>query len=412
MKEKLTKPKSVPLTARMISPVAKYFYQCTEETQRAIKSLSLSLSFTVIVCGAVFAASICQFCLHGNYRLFPFVFIVCGIFYYLLDKPIVFSDPNKHSQNKNVRIGIAIVLGLFNSMLIDSFYFADDIRAARVAEIKADENRLRNEFAVKDSLLNVQRFVMMNEIDRSNSVLTDKRDALNAEADGTGGSGHAGMKDIWKSKYQMYVSDSVSAAGQIAMKQSQIAKIDSSLSSNSTLLQNEIERLPEQYSQGINKSMELLHKVIWIEGNFTTMFMSILLLIITMLAELVPLISKGYYDISEYFEKSANQKDVKEKEATMVKNKEINLIGQKVVLDFKREEVRMRREHQESTLESAVEYNKMIHQRTVEELDRLQALDEKLKKKYPNYYESHIKPMIEQTYINIHNAAKAAITQQ
>lgn len=49
-------PKFLPLVAQVLRPVKKYYYQCTEETQRAIKNLSLVLLFTVTVCGAVFCS--------------------------------------------------------------------------------------------------------------------------------------------------------------------------------------------------------------------------------------------------------------------------------------------------------------------------------------------------------------------
>lgn len=405
-------PKFLPLVAQVLRPVKKYYYQCTEETQRAIKNLSLVLLFTVTVCGAVFAASICQFCLGGNYRLFLPVFIITGFFYYLIDKPIIFSDIKPHHKmNKRVRIFIALILGLFNSFLIDSFYFKPDIDAARNIEMKQKEMVIRADFAKKDSLLNVQKFALLNQIDNANTFLSSKRDSLNVEADGSGGSGNAGMKDIWSSKYAMYQADSVEAVKQNGLKQGEMSKLDTTRTANTTLMESQIADLPNQTSTGINKSMELLHKVIWLDGNFTNILMSILILIISMIFELAPLISKSFYDISEYFEKCMHQRDVKDKEATMVKNKELNIVGRRVVLELKREETKMTRDNAESSLIEAVEYNKDILTHTTAELNRLEAIDTKMKKRYPQYYESHIKPVLEKSYLNLHNAAKAAISQ-
>ncbi|MCB0538373.1 MAG: DUF4407 domain-containing protein [Bacteroidetes bacterium] len=405
-------PKFFPLVAQVLRPVKKYYYQCTEETQRAIKNLSLVLLFTVTVCGAVFAASICKFCLGGDFHLFIPVFAITAFFYYLIDKPIIFSEikPNR-KMIKWIRIFIALILGLFNSFLIDSFYFKDDITAARNIEMKEKEMNIRADFATKDSLLNVQKLAFIQQVDYANTGLSVKRDSLNREADGSGGSGNAGMKDIWKSKYSMYQADSIEVAKQNGVKQSEMGKLDTALAANATLMQVQIADLPNQISTGINKSMELLHKVIWLDGNFTNILMSILILIISMIFELAPLISKSFYDISEYFEKCMNQKDVKDKEAIMVKNKELNIVSRRVVLEQKREETKMTRENAESSLLETVEYNKDILAHTTAELNRLEAMDAKMKKRYPQYYETHIKPVLERSYLNLHNSAKAAISQ-
>ena len=78
---------SVPIAARLLNPDPKYYHQCTVETQRAIRNLSMVLLFTVTVCGAIFAASICKYCFDGNYFFFFPVFAATTLFYFLIDKP-------------------------------------------------------------------------------------------------------------------------------------------------------------------------------------------------------------------------------------------------------------------------------------------------------------------------------------
>ncbi len=406
------KPKSLPVVAQVLRPVLKYYYQCTEETQRSINNLSLVILFTVTVCGAILAISICKFCFAGNYRLFIPIFAITAFFYYLIDKPIIFSDIKPHHKMiKLIRIFIALILGLFNSFLIDSYYFKDDIDAARNIEMKQKEMAIRAGFAKKDSIIKVEKLVFMRQMDNINALLSAKREALNAEADGSGGSGNAGMKDIWKSKYAMYQTDSVEAVDQNSLKQREINKLDTNLVVNNTLMEFQISEIPNETSTGINKSMELLHKVILLEGNFTNILMATLILIISMIFELSPLISKSFYDISEYFEKCMHQRDVKDKEAIMVKSKELNLVGRRLVLEQKSEEIKMIRENAEISLVEAIQYNMVILSYTTDELDRLEASDAKMKIRYPAYYETHLKPILERSYLNLHNAANTAISQ-
>jgi hypothetical protein len=403
---------SVPLTAQVLRPAAKYYYQCTEETQRAIKNLSLVLLFTIIVCGAIFAASICKFCFGSNYHLFIPVFAITAFFYYLIDKPIIFNavKPNQ-KLIKWIRIFIAFILGLFNSFLIDTFYFKDDIAAARNIEISKSASAIRTDFEEKNSSINSQKTNFMQLIGKENSILSSKRDALNAEADGSGGSRHAGMKDIWRSKYAMYQSDSIDAAKKIIIYQEEISKLNTLLDVNTSLMNAQIADLPNQTSTGINKSMELLHKVIWLEGNFTNILMSILILIISMLFELAPLISKSFYDTSEYFDKCANQKDVKEKEAILIKNKELNLVGLRVMLEQKREENNLIRENVEIGLTESIEHSINILGIAKLERNRLEVEDNKLRKRYPQDFDTYFRPVLETSYSNIHHAVMAAISK-
>ena len=129
-----------PLVAWVLRPIEKHYFQCTEETQRVIKNLSLILLFTVTICGAIFAASICKFALMGNYWWMFLVLPITSFFYYLIDKPIIFSIINS-TWIKLLRVFIAIILGIFNSFLLDSFYFRSDIDAARNTEIRQKKRK-------------------------------------------------------------------------------------------------------------------------------------------------------------------------------------------------------------------------------------------------------------------------------
>lgn len=406
-----TKAKTLPLTARILRPVPKYFYQCTEETQRGIKNLGMVLLFTVTVCGAIFAASICEFCLDGDYSFFVPVFAITAFFYYLIDKPIIFSDLNKNQRLiRRLRVFIALILGLFNSFLIDTFYFKDDIAASRNIEISQRAKEIRADYARIDSVLYLQKSAFITQIGVTNLALSSKRDLLNAEADGTGGTKKRGLKDIWRSKYAMYKADSTEMGNQNGLRLNEINKIEAALASNARLRDSQIANLPNEISTGINKNMELLHKVILLDGNFTNIFMALLILIISMIFELAPLISKSFYDTSEYFARCATQRDIKDKESILVKSKDLNIVGRRVILEQKQDEVAMVRENAENRLLETIRYNKIILSHTTDELNRLESIDIRLKLRFPRYHETHIKPVIERSYVNLHNAAQAAIS--
>ena len=312
---------------------------------------------------------------------------------------------------KWLRVIIAFILGLFNSFLIDSYYFKDDIAAARNIEIEAKAKVIRDNNENINSSITAQKEGLIQMIEKADDIISSKRNDLNKEADGTGGSGRAGMKDIWVSKYLMYKADSIDVARKKAIYQGEINDLNTLLDKNERLMNAQITDLPNQASAGINKNMELLHKIIWLEGNFTNMLMAILILIISMIFELAPLITKNFYDTSEYFDKCLQQKDVKDKEAILVKNKDLNSIGIKVMLEQKREGNNLIREDAETSLIELIEHQKRILAIAKEERDRLEVEELKLRRHYPKDFEVYFRPVLETSYSNIHNSVMSAISK-
>ncbi len=410
MKTKLQNQPSVPIITRiMLRPSLKYYLMCSDETQRSMGELAKTLLFTILFCGSLLALSICNNCFNGGFIYFPLVLIPSALLYYFIDKPIVFTEvkPGQFFLRK-WRIFIALALGLFNSFLVDSFYFSKDIAAARNKEISVEENRIRGEYGAKDVAIDANKTILYKQIDSLNGELANGRLALNAEADGSSPYKHAGIGTIYKTKYANYLADSTARAGQIALKMNAVKGIDSIHRVNGQLLNAEIARVPSQFSQGMNKNMELLHEVVFRSGNPTNIMMYLVFFVLTMITELIPLLSKKFYDIAEYFERSAKQKDVKEQEAVLIHTKEMQLLGDKHTLSLRYEQAQIQRDHHLSQLQTYIEFNQSIDQRMNAEFDRLQELDDMYKRSHPRFYESHFKGMIVEAYDKLFNSVKAA----
>lgn len=399
--------RNIPVIARILNPVKEYYFQSSYETQANINNLSSVLIFTSVLCGAILAASIVKFVFDGNYLLFIPIFIVCSFFYYRIDKPIIFSNISKNQiAIRWIRISIAVVFGLFNSFLIDYYYFRNDIESARKVELALNENRIRSEYGVKDSVLNLQRTTEYGKIEKLNTFLASKRENLNSEADGTGGTGHRGIDKIWRTKHAMYLSDSVSTAKQIDLCNNELRNIDSLANENSKLLSTKIENLPQQSSNGINKSIELLHKIIFSEGKFTNILMALLILLISMIFELAPLISKSFYPVSEYFTKADSHKKIKDYQTTLDENKLMNIAGNESLLDMRNQEIKLLNDYGLQRFTLSIEYNKSITEQALNEIERLELL--KKNTKGSDYYQTIIEPMIEKSLNNLQNAVSIA----
>ena len=400
-----TNNNSPDLFARFLGIVPEYFAQCSKGTQQNLQQFGKALMFTVLVCGSILAASFCEFWLKRNYLYLPLVFIGSGLFYYLLDRAIILGDAGKyHMIYKRLRIVIALALGLFNSFLIDYYFFKSDIIAARENMITVQQTSLDEqcERQVKSKETEKQR--TQAGIDQMEGRLARDLDSLNAEADGTGGSHQKGISIYWQSKYRSYQADSVRISDNISGKRAAIKLLDSNIHVLKTELDLKKARVPASISEGINMSLQLLHQVIWTSGSFTNRLMSLLILIVSMLLELIPLITKGFYDISQYFEKMNEENEQMSATSHLrlqkITTRETGKLLREIALDT---EVDLN-EHRLAVMDESLQHSRNVMTRTETMMDELEKKKAAWEHKYPALYERYGKPVIEKGYDTLSGA--------
>jgi hypothetical protein len=397
-----TQPKQTPIFVRLLNVVKVYYFECSEGTQKNFSKLGKALAFTVIVCGSIFAASFCEFWLGRNYMWMPLVFIGTGLFYYILDQAIIMGDSNKnYAFYKKLRVFIALVLGLFNSLLIDYYFFKSDIAAARETEITVSQNKIDADYASLIKAKNDRKTVVFGDIDRMESLLAADLDSLDAEATGNGGTRKRGVATVWQAKYQSYHADSLRFSEAIANKRKEVNQLDGDVATLTTERDGKKEEVPGTVSQGINKSLELLHHVIFVDGKFTNILMSILILIVSMLMELIPLFTKGFYDISEYFDVTKDKKEACAANSNIKKQNYISQEATRLMHENAQDLAVQLSEHRIGIMNEDINHSRKIMKQTEGFMDDIEKTENRWKEKYPALYDRYGKPVIEKAYLTL-----------
>ena len=375
------------------------YYDCSDITMMNFKRLGLSLLFTVLVCGSVLAASFCEFWLAGNYCFMPLVFIGTALFYYILDTAIIMGDQGRGSAwLKRIRILIALVLALFNSFLIDYYFFQSDIEAARVIEIRDGKSGIAGAYGQQSAQRLQAKTILLSDIDLLQGRLSAQLDSLNAEASGMGGSKHKGIAAIWMAKYNAYQSDSARAHEMVAYKRVQVDQLNKEMSQLKIDDEREQAAVTQGVSMGINKSLDLLHKIVWVEGSFTNKCMCILILIVSMLLELVPLIAKSFYDIEEYFEVAQNKKEVCTTNSNIKKRHSISIEAARLMNENSMSLATEFSEHTINKITEQMDHSKAMLDVTETYMDGLMNTEKRWEEKYPLLINKYGRSAIEKAY--------------
>ncbi len=392
--------------ANVLSVTKSCYNMCSGNTRINFKRLGMSLFFTVLICGAVLAASFCEFWLNRDYRWMPLIFIGTGLFYYILDTAIIMGDQGRgHVWLKRMRVIIALVLALFNSFLIDYYFFKADIEAARISEIHSVQTGIAEQFDNQLAKKEQQKLSLLKDIDMLQSKLSGQLDSLNAEANGMGGSKHRGIARVWMSKYKAYQSDSIRYGELVYHKRLLVTQLDKENFQLATEKNKGLAAVTPTVSNGINKSLQLLHKIIWLDGKFTNKLMSVLILLVSMLLELVPLIAKSFYDVEEYFEVAQHQKEICNTNSGLRKQHAIHKEAGRLMNENSLGMAVEVSEHRMNMIKEKMEHSRMMMQETEAYMDELIQNEKRWEEKYPFIINKYGRPILEHAYETLTAAA-------
>ena len=146
-------------------------------------------------------------------------------------------------------------------------------------------------------------------------------------------------------------------------------------------------------------------------GTFTNIFSAILWFIVTTILELIPLLSKYFYSVSEYFERADADREVKDKIEELDKDKEMKLSAEKAVYNLQAEQVSIARNYHLDKLHDAMLYHRSILDETEREIEFWEESKRRTKEKHPEYYDSHIEPITKRAIEDIREISSASISQ-
>lgn len=403
-----TEKKSLPPFVWFLGVVRHIYFDCTKSTRRNFSKLGKALLFTVSVCGTILAASFCEFWLGRNYTYLPLVFIGSALFYYILDQSIIMGDRHRGREGyRMMRILIALVLGLFNSFLIDYYFFKDDIIAARQSAIAHEQQAIQDRYDLQISNKEERKTALLGDVDHMQMRLSTQLDSLNAEANGFGGSRRRGVADVWHAKYKSYQADSLRFGALEQSKMQEVKMLVADIEQLKVKAEIEKSHVPETVSTGINKSLELLHQIIWLDGKFTNIFMSILILIVSMLLELIPLIAKDFFDVEEYFQMASGERELKMTIAGIEKQNNVSKRANTLMNEGALEMARLKSQTKIDQMKVELDFAKAATVETEQYMNEFEQKDKRWQEQYPHLYSTYGKPVMEKVFHTL-----AASTQQ
>lgn len=395
------------LTTIVLSPVWTIYDKCSKQTQKNMHTISIVLSYTIFICGGVLGISLSTFCFAGHPLSYLFTIPIGIGLYWLIDRLVVMADAHNNATFINVsRIVIATVFCTFNSLLVHTAFFADDIQAEMAKEIVIEQNTIQVEADSAMFVIQEHKEELYDAISEEAEKLHKRNDDLVAEAEGLSPSGHIGMGPVYEAKKEAFSRDSLEFERVRGVMMAEAAKDDSAIVALEQATEEKKANAHHQVSTGFNHTVELLHRVVM--RSPLNMFIAVLFFVLCMILELLPFLAKHYLDITEYFEHGkahvqayvANRDLHKEHTTAEVKHE-----------STARHKYRMRvitNRFTIATLKQKTQHSENIIVVMGEHFAVMVEQEEKMSVCYPEHFDTHIQPVFNEAYARFGDNHKQA----
>jgi hypothetical protein len=263
-----------------------------------------------------------------------FLYVVLGVFMgfiiLTIDRALI-KGINKFNKNKIMPLlfrGIlALTIGVFMAQPAILYMFNKEIKLQTSLDNEKKKvlkmNELEAVYKTRKTDLASQKQALQNEIGLKYNDVNKSRENYIKEADGSGGTGKVGIKDIANAKKKEY--DKLDAEYQTLATAEQ-AKINAIEKEQQTINENikkEEQLFTNYFNDGFLTRIEALNNLI--KNNSALQFRYYLLVIILMLIELMPVIAKTMLPSGSYDEKVRLREDMEKEIARSNMKKEQEL---------------------------------------------------------------------------------------
>ncbi len=203
------------------------------------------------------------------------------------------------------RVLLALALGTFIAQPVILWMFQEDLKGEiellNDAKIEERNQQLMGIRDAKSQLLNSEKAALQSELTTKYADVNEARQSYQAEIDGTGGSKRYGIKDVAREKGKILDRQEKEYEELQAKNQARLDSIHSNLNKIQSDYQSEITAFQAGYSNtGFLVQVEALQSLIKKDTTGALRNRYILLLIILVLFELVPIISKIFLPTGSY----------------------------------------------------------------------------------------------------------------
>ncbi|CAN5181064.1 hypothetical protein BH09BAC2_BH09BAC2_12360 [soil metagenome] len=204
-----------------------------------------------------------------------------------------------------LRAALALTIGVFMAQPALLFMFDKEIQLQtsvdnekKKAQKKEDLNTL---YKAGGETLTAQKLQLQNESATKYAEVAQTRENYINEADGSGGTGKIGIKEIALAKKREYEKADSQFAGLNTMNQQKINAIDIRLQSIDSSQSAQLQMFEKYFNNGFLTRIEALSNLI--KTNAALQYRYYLLVVILMLIELMPVLAKSLLPSGSYDEK-------------------------------------------------------------------------------------------------------------
>lgn len=253
-----------------------------------------------------------------------------GFIILCIDRALI-KGINKFNKNKFLplvfRALLAITIGTFMAQPALLYMFRKEIKLQVAVD---NEKKIIVNNQLLDSLYKKQKdeitsakLAIQNELDSKYKDVAAARSNFLAETDGSGGSGKVGIKDIAIAKRNEYQKLDADYKTLLATEEPKITELDNKLKALDEKIKNDRQLFSQQFNDGFLTQIEALNELV--SANTALRFRYYLLIIILVLIELMPVISKLVIPSAVYDEKVLLREKMEKEIATGNTEKEQEL---------------------------------------------------------------------------------------
>jgi hypothetical protein len=200
---------------------------------------------------------------------------------------------------------LALTIGTFMAQPALLFMFDKEIKLQTSLDNEKKKVQKRDDLnalykARKEELTN-EKNQLQSELDNKNAAVSKARENYIAEADGSGGTGKIGIKDIALAKKKEYEKLEAEYKDVLTARQSTLNDIDTQLKDIQENVSKEQQLFAGYFNNGFLTRTEALNNLI--KSNAALQFRYYLLVIMLLLIELMPVIAKTLLPSGTYDEK-------------------------------------------------------------------------------------------------------------
>lgn len=341
--------------------------RCTGNTQSRAALLGAILLVVAFISSTLACVSAHFIWGASLFNLLP-LFATWFIFIYLFDRGIL--QTQRDGWMIGTRVFMALLLAGLHAYFIDLMVFGRDIDLALFDQNKARTENIEAKYQPGIDASQTQIAELNNRGVLLHDNISQWRNDLKNEADGSGGSHKRGVANIYAEKYKLFMQDSISAANELTGIDQRIVQLNQEKDSMSHVAQMEVMATPDLRQQaGVAKRLGTAHEIVFAKGNWLMKLFFIIIFLLAVFIELLPAILKYSIDLSELHQMESRQMSDNLHLFNQQSDADLNLQLSRIVTNQTQEMARETSIHGQKMLEVRLEEVRHKHEKVKQEFE-------------------------------------------